>query len=153
MTRSGRSHLRRPPEERLMEKIEVVPNDCWVFTGRLSNGYARIWKNVLAHRFMYEFILGEKPGETLDHLCRVRHCCNPFHLEKVSSRENVLRGEGTSAVNARKTHCLNGHELSGDNVYLQIRESGFHSRSCRACHASRQREYMTKKKREGLNGC
>ncbi len=51
-------------------------------------------------------------GMQLDHLCRVRCCINPDHLEVVTQRENILRGNGTAAVHAKKTHCPQGHEYS-----------------------------------------
>lgn len=67
----------------------------------------------LAHRLAYEFIRGPIPdGLQLDHLCRVRRCVNPAHLEPVSQRENLIRGEGWAGKNARKTTCNKGHALS-----------------------------------------
>lgn len=106
---------------------------CWVWqAGRFDNGYGAFGVNRVnrgAHRVAYEWLVGPIPaGMTLDHLCRVRHCVNPAHLEPVSRGENVLRGEGRSAENARKTHCKRGHPLSGDNVRL----SGG-GRTCRTC--------------------
>lgn len=66
-----------------------------------------------AHRAMFELVNGPVPdGLDLDHLCRNTLCVNPDHLEPVTRRENVLRGEGRSAQNARRTTCLHGHELT-----------------------------------------
>ena len=70
---------------------------------------------------------------------------NPDHLEAVTGKENVLRGIGLSATNARKTHCKNGHELSGDNLYVV--PDG--SRSCRRCHVISQLAYE-RRKREAM---
>lgn len=82
------------------------------------------------HRYVYEALVSEIPeGMELDHLCRVRHCCNPAHLEPVTPLENTMRGEGPTAVNARKTHCVHGHEFTPENTY--IRPDG--SRKCIAC--------------------
>lgn len=112
---------------------------CWKWKGPLSRlGYAKFWsryggrhKSWLAHRLAYEWCVGPIPEKmTLDHLCRVRHCVNPAHLEPVTHRENVLRGEGVAAKQARQTHCVRGHELSGDNVRYWKRK-----RYCRACRA------------------
>lgn len=86
-------------------------------------------KSRRAHRVTYEMVRGPIPdGLVIDHLCRVRGCINPWHLEAVSNRTNLLRGYGPSAICAKKTHCKRGHELTGDNVYMTGRR-----RSCRAC--------------------
>ena len=71
--------------------------DCWLWTGGISHkGYGLFrlrGTHVAAHRYSYEKTVGEIPkGLQLDHLCRVRHCVNPSHLEAVTARENVIRG-------------------------------------------------------------
>lgn len=124
---------------RFWSKVDVGgPRECWFWSAAGSitdNGYGRVSRpdrhgNWMAHRVAYELVIGRIPdGLTLDHLCRVRHCVNPLHLEPVTSRENVLRGIGPSAMNSRKTHCIHGHELVGRNVY--ITPSG--DRHCRVC--------------------
>jgi hypothetical protein len=98
---------------------------CWLFQGRLdSNGYGMIptgkrGPGHLAHRYMWTMMRGPIPkGLTIDHLCRVHHCVNPQHMEVVTHKVNVLRGEGLTARNARKTHCDRGHSLDGANVYI-----------------------------------
>jgi hypothetical protein len=68
-------------------------------------------------------------GLELDHLCRVRGCVNPKHLEPVTHRENLMRGESWSAVNARKTHCPEGHPYDETNTYID----GKGRRRCREC--------------------
>ena len=90
--------------------------ECIVWTGHiLRNGYGTAWdvdlhKTVLAHRLAYQRTVGPIPdGLTIDHLCRNRACVNPDHMEPVSNRENQLRGESFSAVNARKVECIHGH--------------------------------------------
>lgn len=73
-------------------------DDCWLWTGALTTGYGRFHVAVgvplvLAHRFAYEALVGRIPrGLDLDHLCRVRACVNPAHLEPVTRRNNLMRG-------------------------------------------------------------
>lgn len=122
-------------EERFAEKIVVSPDDCWLWQAALSyNGYGFFHvggKQLRAHRWAYENFIGPIPeGMTLDHLCRVRHCANPFHCEIVTRAENALRGDGPTAVNARRTHCIRGHLLADEN--LRTRPDG--RRQCRACY-------------------
>lgn len=109
---------------------------CWNWVGSTTpDGYGRAvvdgtrwW----AHRYAYTTIIGEIPsGLVIDHLCRNRACCNPAHLEPVTHRENVLRGVGVTALNAVKTHCKRGHELTPENVYLA--PSRPNERKCREC--------------------
>jgi hypothetical protein len=81
-------------------------------------------------------------GLVLDHLCRVRNCVRPEHLEVVTFRENVLRGEGSSANRARQTHCYKGHLLEGENVYTP--HNG--KRGCKTCRTDYNRTSEKKRK-------
>lgn len=126
-------------ETRFMSKIRFT-DGCWLWIGTITTaGYGHFKMNkrlYLAHRMIYEHLVGPIPdGLTLDHLCRVRHCVNPAHLEPVTYRENVLRGIGRSAENARKTSCPAGHEYTPENTYRWRNKS----RECRACHRERER--------------
>lgn len=117
---------------------------CWLWLGAKNRkGYGQVGINggyVAVHRFAYQQERGRiKKGLTLDHLCRVRNCVNPHHLEPVTNRENILRGEGIAARNYRKTHCKHGHEFTPENVYL------FRGlRHCRACHKKYSLAYARK---------
>jgi hypothetical protein len=107
--------------------------ECWVGPANHPRGYMQIGfeaRSQLAHRLMYEALVGPIPdGLTIDHLCRVRACVNPAHLEPVTMRENVLRGTSFAPVNLAKTHCPHGHEYTVENT--RIRSCG--RRACREC--------------------
>ena len=98
---------------------------CWIWTGgRTSSGYgslSRLGQNTTAHRAVYEFLHGPIPdGLVIDHLCRNSLCCRPDHLEVVTNQENVRRGDAAWIDGERqrsKSHCLQGHPLSGGNLY------------------------------------
>ncbi len=136
-----------PPEVRFWAKVDKS-GDCWLWTARLShNGYGR-FVNQAAHRTAYEMLVGPIPeGMQLDHLCRVRRCVNPSHLEPVTPRENLMRSENQVAKHAAKTHCPHGHPYSGRNLYISPRGH----RVCRACsHAGDlARREIEKEKRRG----
>ena len=122
-----------PAADRFWPKVrQDDETGCWNWVGNTSDGYGALRidrKMVKAHRFAYELLVGPIPdGLQLDHLCRNRACCNPGHLEPVTDVENILRGEGPPAVNARKTHCIHGHEFTEANTYVYP-----HFRSCKAC--------------------
>ena len=111
------------------------PDACWVWlAGRQSAGYGLFYLDgspKVAHRVAYEITVGPIPdGMQLDHLCRVRACVNPGHLEPVSNRENALRGVGPTAVNAAKTSCVRGHGFTPENTRISP-SSG--KRTCRTC--------------------
>lgn len=124
-------------------------NGCRLFQGALDDGYGRFWINGklgLAHRVAWELTYGPiSPGLHLDHLCRNRSCVNPEHLEPVSHAENVLRGEGITAVNARKTHCKRGHELTEENTY---RRRDRNTRACIKCQRDAVRKFRGRQKEE-----
>lgn len=121
---------------RVFNKIHVTESGCWIWQGELSNyGYGRMWfkrKRVQMHRWMYEMLVGPIPeGLQIDHLCRVRACCNPEHLEPVTLQEN--RRRGGAAIQA----CRSGHPFDQSNTY--IRPNG--NRACRTCRRAAGRKY------------
>lgn len=127
--------MRRPIADRFWEKVERS-DTCWLWTAALSpSGYGAFQTGervVRAHRFAYELVVGPIPdGLQIDHLCRVRRCVNPEHLEPVTQAENLRRGTAATAVAAywaAQTHCKRGHEFTPENTYR-----GTGRRVCRAC--------------------
>jgi len=122
---SGKPGWGKPELQRFHDSIQpVTESGCWVWMGHCHKGYGYFrtsptWKWMRAHRYSYNLYKGQIPdGKCLDHLCRVRCCVNPDHLEPVSNKENLMRGNSLSAMNSRKTHCIRGHELRGDNVKI-----------------------------------
>ena len=129
--------------EQLQNKISPEPNSgCWLWTGALERcGYGQVHikrKNKMAHRIIYEFYKGPIPeGYELDHLCRVRSCVNPDHLEIVRHITNVQRGN--SGINhSSKTHCKHGHEFSEANIHYNFNR-GTRERVCITCMKRRSR--------------
>ena len=122
--------------ERFMAKVNRGGGlfACWEWlAGKDSYGYGRFridGKSYYAHRLAYEYFIGPIPeGLTIDHICRVRPCINPYCMEPVTHRVNTLRGEGLTAQNARKTLCKRGHRFTVLNTYIRLDGR----RNCREC--------------------
>lgn len=144
--------MRRPALDRFAEKIALTDSGCieWI-GGDNGAGYGSFFLDwaggrnlkALAHRWSYEYHVGPIPdGLHLDHLCRNTMCVNPEHLEAVTQQENTLRGFSVAAEHAQKTHCINGHPLSGDNLILR---SNGKWRDCRECKRQKDRRYRQRK--------
>jgi hypothetical protein len=89
-----RAH-KTPPTKILFWSKVLKTDTCWLWLGGVnSQGYGKFCvqpRYYGAHRLAYEWEVGPILAETLDHLCRLRICVNPAHLEPVSRRENTLR--------------------------------------------------------------
>jgi hypothetical protein len=108
--------------------MPVTESGCWLWIGACKQGgYGQFWlngKKQLAHRAAYEFYRGQIPdGLTLDHLCCVTCCVNPWHLEPVSVAENTRR------AGRRLTHCKRGHRRDANNIRIDCDGRW----QCRAC--------------------
>lgn len=140
-----------PAEERFEAKTQRT-DTCWLWSGRLKDGYGQLSVNgrtTGAHRFAYERFVGPIPeGLVIDHLCRVRNCVNPGHMEPVTLAENIRRGE-TGKYLKDRTHCPRGHEYTEANTY--ITKPG--TRGCRACAREKSRERYTPHPRVKVAHC
>lgn len=118
----------------------VTPSGCAPWMAAKTSGYGVVQYNGRvhrAHRVVYECVVGPIPsGLEIDHLCRNRACVNPEHLEAVPQSVNNMRSLSASALHARKSHCLRGHELTTDNVYVRKRGHK-QERFCRECSRMR----------------
>ena len=130
--------------DRFWRKVHKTEK-CWLWTaGKNQYGYGLLGakiKNVdttSAHRIAYILTVGEIPkGLVIDHLCRVRHCVNPEHLEVVTQAENIKRGNtglARSLQQLSKPHCTRGHELTKENTWrVKPTQKKNSSRRCKIC--------------------
>ena len=119
----------RRTDEYIYDRIEVA-GDCWLWTGPPDRyGYGTLTRNnrnIKVHRWVYENLVGDIGADlTIDHLCRVRLCVNPDHLEPVTNAENLRRGKVRHV-------CKNGHRRFPWNL---------NDRNCKEC----RREYDRKR--------
>jgi hypothetical protein len=93
---------------------------CWLWKGATrENGYGAVGLGSCVHRIAYEWMVGPIPsGMDIDHLCRVRNCVNPFHLEPVTRSENVRRAALYGPFALRR-YCRRGHALSARTVWTR----------------------------------
>ena len=130
--------MAKSKETLFFEKVTELDSGCWewmAYTNACGYGVFGVpprGRTMLAHRWVYEFMIGEIPeGLVLDHLCRNRACVNPYHLEPVTHAVNMSRGS-----NATRTHCKHGHEYTSENTYIQSKGS----RACVTCARQRAAE-------------
>lgn len=126
-----------------------LPHSCWKWLASARGRYGQFTGSsgrMQAHRWAYEHYVGPIPdGAVIDHLCRNRLCVNPDHLEPVTNRENLMRGQGITAKNARKTHCLLGHEFTPENTYVSAGRKDRSRRMCKACHYLHDKKWRDKR--------
>lgn len=142
---------RQSPFEKVMSRTDKQVDGCWLYTGALAaDGYARVKdtstdRALLVHRVVYDELVGTVPdGLVLDHLCRVRNCVNPQHLEPVTDAENIRRG--VRARLGERTHCAEGHEFTPENTVPQRRKTKSGVTLTPVCRTCRNAYYRAKTK-------
>lgn len=144
---------------RFQKYIEEQPNGCWIWTGVVtSSGYARVMVNRVshpAHRYIWTLFNGPVPdGMVCDHLCMVRECVNPSHIEPVTHQENIRRA-------VSKEFCSRGHNSprNADNSCIKCHRESMRKMSskqltCDFCGDSVKYYSMPshKKRRHGISG-
>lgn len=141
----------RPPREYApadlvaLLRLRIIESEagCWLWQGsKTSAGYGSIGMartTYYIHRLMYEALVDSIPeGLEIDHLCEVRNCCNPSHLEPVTHAENMRR------IARRRTACNGGHPYSDGN-YIMRRGR----RECLPCRRAWAQGYRERQRREG----
>lgn len=141
----------KPMVDRFWAKVQKT-DTCWLWTGALDyGGYGILWqgqgRSVRAHRYSYELLVGPIPvGLTIDHICAVRNCVNPVHLDPCTAAENVRRSPNTPyRIKARQTHCLRGHEFDQKNTAIHNGR-----RECRRCASLRESARVRRIRGEAL---
>lgn len=141
-----------------LSRITATDDGCWKFRSKIKTSNGKKTYHVLfvrgseflAHRLSYEIFNGRLiNGMVVDHICKNVRCVNPEHLRQVESRENSIdNSDSLWAINAKKTHCKNDHELIGDNLITSIGSMGRGgiTRRCRICENAKQRERHRKKR-------
>lgn len=130
--------LNRSLKDRIYAKsIPVTESGCWIWMGaKQNNGYGHMGymgKTYLVHRISYEQHVGLIPENmVIDHMCRVRDCVNPDHLQVTTIAENVLASNSMtiSAVMKRKTACP---KCGGEYTKIKV------GRECVPCRKAREK--------------
>jgi len=133
--------------EKFWQRVKKTKT-CWNWIGNLNpDGYGLFYINkkyILAHRFSYKLFNKTIPKNLeIDHLCKNRNCVNPKHLEAVTHKENVIRGNSFAGINSRKTHCKRGHPFNEENT--RFLKNG---RECITCKQLTDEKYRKKNQKK-----
>lgn len=131
-----RVYTKGTPIERVIEHVDLDENGCWIYRGATTTaGYGHVnlgnGRYGAAHAVTFKHFVGPiAEGYELDHLCRVRNCVNPWHLEAVTHRENVLRGNAPTAILHLSGRCARGHSAS-ESVRRKSTGAVVYCKACR----------------------
>ncbi len=144
-TRADLATAGKVPNRRTLRSFffNVEPDDsgCWLWQGALNTSGYGVFRGVPAHRWSYGWFVEAFPRDLqCDHLCRVRRCVNPAHIEIVTRSENLRR-----AADARPT-CKRGHIWAPENIVRWTLASGRVVRTCRHCKDHSNAQSMARKK-------
>lgn len=141
VTRDWRGYPRTA--EAFWARVEKSADGCWLWSGTVDReGYGKVSDpvgrgTIGAHRASWFWTHGELPEEGLhlDHLCKVRNCVRPDHLEPVTPGENVRRGESPNMLAHLEGRCVRGHDAAES---YRRRSTGMVV-YCRACRREQRR--------------
>jgi hypothetical protein len=125
--------------DRFWDKVNKT-DTCWLWTGKVDDGYGRYSINAkyyLVHRLVVASL--KEPVNldmVVDHICKVRNCCNPDHLRQITKSENSKNRQSVDPG-----YCVNGHPLFDEGSqthtsYRRTRHNGEEpSITCRICNS------------------
>lgn len=128
----------QPIWRRIMDKVRVDVNGCWMWQGAKDRGnhgiqYGQVyWNGKLwaAHRATYTWYVAPIPeGYEVDHLCKNGLCVNPRHLDAVPPRINMLRSDAPGAIRWKSAYCKRGHPMVEANLFYHKRGDS----ECKTC--------------------
>ena len=132
------TELSEDAQRRFWEKVKIAgPNECWLWIGKRSHGYGKFLTH-RAHRVSYAIANSSIPdGLNVCHSCDTPLCVNPEHLwAGTQGQNNADRDAKGRSGPQKRTHCINGHILTGDHIYMG---NGGRKRVCRLCRRDRDR--------------
>lgn len=137
---------------RFLKFANQAGSDCWLWSGRINGGgYPQFMtpSTDYAHRWSYAHFVAPIPsGYQVDHLCRVRHCVNPAHLEAVTQRENIIRSEASHVGNGLCRNRL--HDVT-DPANVHYFKNG--DRTCLPCKRAAQAVRDARRREKAKRAC
>lgn len=126
-----------------MRHIKLHDDGHWLWTGATQpNGYGYTrwkingkWRHAFVHRLFYEEHVGPIPkGLQIHHICGVKTCVNPNHLQALTPKEHTATKNSRGAP--KKSHCKRGHKFTAENTYWFN-----NTKNCRICRTEAVRRW------------